>query len=183
MRPTALAPEQPSDRERSITGHHLPGRRTMTRVTQVLFSDVAHPRPRRRKGPYTRAHAGPGILADARDRLRRLATPAGLDMVTPTPMALTKDDVRHVARLANLVLTEEEEARMAGELSQILEYVARLEGLDTTGVAPLAHVHDVACPEREDAVRPSLPAEKAVENAPETDGAAFSVPRIIEEAS
>ncbi len=59
----------------------------------------------------------------------------------------------------------------------------RLESLDTEGVEPLAHVHDVSCPMRDDDARPSLTPAAALKNAPATEGTSIVVPKIIEEAS
>ncbi|RMG12489.1 MAG: Asp-tRNA(Asn)/Glu-tRNA(Gln) amidotransferase subunit GatC [Deltaproteobacteria bacterium] len=96
-------------------------------------------------------------------------------------MALSLDEVRAVARLARLALSDEEAERMRGELAQILEWMARLDAVDTEGVLPLAHVHALACPLREDRVEGSLGAEAAVAGAPAREGTAFSVPRVLGE--
>ena len=94
-------------------------------------------------------------------------------------MSIPPDQVKHVAKLARLALSEGELARFGGQLSSILDYVAVLGKVDVTGVEPLAHalpVHNVL---REDVVTPSLPIEKTLQNAPETDGPFFKVPKVI----
>jgi aspartyl-tRNA(Asn)/glutamyl-tRNA(Gln) amidotransferase subunit C len=92
---------------------------------------------------------------------------------------IDRAEVRRIAALAHLALSEEEEARLAGELSQILSYVEKLKELDTEGVEPTSAVSARAV-FREDVVQPSLPAERAVANAPASVGTAFSVPKILE---
>lgn len=100
-------------------------------------------------------------------------------------------DVRRVAELAHLELTAEEEPRMARDLNAILDYVAQLAELDTSSVAPMAQVSEVLAastettPEklsvlRDDLPRPSLPRDRVIASAPETDGACFKVPKVIE---
>jgi len=97
-------------------------------------------------------------------------------------VAIDRAQVRHVARLARLALSEDEEERFAAQLGHVLEYVERLQGVDVAGVEPLAFAGDAAAglPLREDTPRPSLPRDKVLAQAPEADGQAFRVPRIIE---
>ncbi len=97
-------------------------------------------------------------------------------------MPLSVDDVRHIAALARLQLTPEEEPRMAAQLSAILDYVRQLEELDVSGVEPMTHALAAGedTPLREDEVLPSLPPEQALANAPAREGTTFKVPRIIE---
>ena len=96
-------------------------------------------------------------------------------------MAIDRAQVRHVARLARLALSPEEEERYAAQLQHVLEYIERLMAVDIAGVEPLSFAGDVsAMPLRDDVVQPSLPREKVLEEAPEHDGQAFVVPRIIE---
>jgi aspartyl-tRNA(Asn)/glutamyl-tRNA(Gln) amidotransferase subunit C len=96
-------------------------------------------------------------------------------------MQISKQEVEHVARLARLELTEAEKEAFSKQLSSILAYVEKLKGLNTEGVEPTATVLDQANVFREDKSRPSLPVEKALANAPESEGGHFSVPRILEE--
>lgn len=93
---------------------------------------------------------------------------------------ITREEVESVAALARLALDEGQLAQVAGELEALLDYVALLEGVDTEGVPPTSHVLPLATPLREDADIEALPAELALANAPERDGTAFVVPRVIE---
>jgi len=96
---------------------------------------------------------------------------------------VTVEDVERVAELANVELTPEESGRMLRDLNAILDYVAELNELDTEGVEPLAQVSElsaVATALRRDEVRPSLDRAAVMSQAPETDGAFFKVPKVIE---
>lgn len=97
-------------------------------------------------------------------------------------MAIDRAQVRHVARLARLALSPDEEERLAAQLGHVLEYIERLSAVDVAGVEPLGFAGDTAAalPLREDEPRPSLAREKVLEQAPQADGQAFVVPRIIE---
>jgi aspartyl-tRNA(Asn)/glutamyl-tRNA(Gln) amidotransferase subunit C len=97
-------------------------------------------------------------------------------------VAIDRAQVRHVARLARLSLSPEEEERFAAQLGKVLEYIERLQAVDVSGVEPLSFAGDAkaSAPLREDAPRPSLPREKVLAQAPQQDGKAFLVPRIIE---
>ncbi len=94
-------------------------------------------------------------------------------------MKITLEEVRRVAALARLELSEAEVGRMTGQLDAILSYVAKLDEIETTGVAVTTHSQAVVNAFREDEVRPSLPRERALANAPEQNGEAFVVPRVI----
>jgi aspartyl/glutamyl-tRNA(Asn/Gln) amidotransferase, C subunit len=94
-------------------------------------------------------------------------------------MRITKDEVRHVAELARLNLSDAEEDRMTDQLNAILTYVTKLDELDTTGVAVTTHTQPVTNAFREDIVCPSLPREKGLANGPKQNGESFVVPRII----
>jgi aspartyl-tRNA(Asn)/glutamyl-tRNA(Gln) amidotransferase subunit C len=89
---------------------------------------------------------------------------------------IDRDQVLHVARLARLKLTDEEVERMSGELSAILEHVEKIGELDLEGVEPTSHVVPLENVLRADEPRPSLPRERALEQAPDTDGVGFRVP-------
>ena len=89
---------------------------------------------------------------------------------------IDRDQVLHVARLSRLALTEEELERMPGELSKILEHVEKMGELDLEDVEPTSHVVELQNVLREDVPRPSLPREKALEQAPDSDEAGFRVP-------
>ena len=83
-----------------------------------------------------------------------------------SPAMIDRDQVLHVARLARLRLSDEEVERMAGELSTILEHIERIDELDLEGVEPTSHVVELENVLREDEPRPSLPRERALEQAP-----------------
>jgi aspartyl-tRNA(Asn)/glutamyl-tRNA(Gln) amidotransferase subunit C len=111
-------------------------------------------------------------------------------------MKVTDKDVAYVADLANLDLTPDERTRMLRNLNSILDYMDRLNELDTSHVEPMAQVSNrsgvsestqgsarFAYAYRDDVVeglRPSLPHEEAMQNAPDTDGTFFKVPKVIE---
>ena len=95
-------------------------------------------------------------------------------------MEITKADVEHVAKLARLEITETERDAFSKQLSAILTYVEKLKALDTSGVEPTATVLEQTNVFREDKARPSLPVEKALANAPESESGHFRVPRILE---
>jgi aspartyl-tRNA(Asn)/glutamyl-tRNA(Gln) amidotransferase subunit C len=89
---------------------------------------------------------------------------------------IDRDQVLHVAKLARLRLDDAELERMAGELSVIIEHVERINELDLDDVEPTSHVVGLENVLRPDEPRPSLPRERALEQAPDTDGAGFRVP-------
>ena len=95
-------------------------------------------------------------------------------------MKLTPEQVRHVANLARLELSAEEEARYGTQLSAILDAVEKLGALDTSAVEPTSHASLGESLLREDASRPSLPPEKSLANAPSKVGTSFAVPKILE---
>ena len=89
---------------------------------------------------------------------------------------IDREQVLHVARLARLGLDEEEVDRMAGELSGILEHVDRISALDLEGVEPTSHVVALENVLRADEPTPSLPRERALDQAPDPVDGAFRVP-------
>ena len=95
-------------------------------------------------------------------------------------MKITPELVQHVAQLARLDLEPDEAAKMQSQLADILGYIGLLDELDLSDVPPTSHVIDIANVMREDKMKPSLPVEKGLANAPEKEGTAFKVPRIIE---
>ncbi|HEX9637149.1 MAG TPA: Asp-tRNA(Asn)/Glu-tRNA(Gln) amidotransferase subunit GatC [Acidobacteriota bacterium] len=94
-------------------------------------------------------------------------------------MAITREQVEHIARLARLELEPAELDRAARELGSILEYIEQLQALDTRDIEPTAHVLDLVMVSRPDQVHPSLPAEQVLEAAPESGEGHFRVPRIL----
>ena len=111
-------------------------------------------------------------------------------------MKVTEKDVAHVADLANLELSDKERIILLRDLNSILDYVDRLNLLDTTEVPPIAQISDrygidqsksgsdrFAYASREDileGLRKSLPHDVALQNAPESDGTFYKVPKVIE---
>jgi aspartyl-tRNA(Asn)/glutamyl-tRNA(Gln) amidotransferase subunit C len=94
-------------------------------------------------------------------------------------MALTREEVLHVADLARLSLEPAEIELFTRQLNDILAYVQKLQELDTEGVAPLAHVIPVFNVFREDVIRDGLERESALDNAPAREEGSFLVPRVI----
>jgi aspartyl-tRNA(Asn)/glutamyl-tRNA(Gln) amidotransferase subunit C len=96
-------------------------------------------------------------------------------------MALTPQDVDHVATLARLGITDEERARFAQQLSGILEHFRALQELDTEGIPPTAQVLDLRNVMRPDVVRPSWPREEILMNAPRREDGFFKIQAVLEE--
>ena len=94
-------------------------------------------------------------------------------------MALTPETVKQVAGLARLSLAEAEVELFTRQLNDILNYVEKLNELDTTDVPPMAHVLELNNALREDEVQDSLPLEEALANAPDRQRNSFAVPKII----
>ncbi|AIQ14469.1 Asp-tRNA(Asn)/Glu-tRNA(Gln) amidotransferase subunit GatC [Paenibacillus durus] len=95
-------------------------------------------------------------------------------------MSITVKDVQHVAGLARLQLSPEEEAMITEQMNAILQYAEKLSGLDTEGVQPTTHVLHVSNVMREDVVKESLSLEEALLNAPEEEDGQFKVPAVLE---
>ena len=91
--------------------------------------------------------------------------------------------VRKVAKLARLALTDAEIEEFTGQLGAILGYVEKMNELDTAEVEPLAHCLPISNVFRADEVRESLGTEKTLANAPDSDGPFFKVPKILEDSS
>jgi len=101
------------------------------------------------------------------------------------PAKVTEKDVERVAELAHLELTPDETGRMLRDLNAILDYVAELSELDTAGVAPLAQVSELSeaagpSAPRPDKLETSLKRDAVMPQAPESDGAFFKVPKVID---
>ena len=95
-------------------------------------------------------------------------------------MSAAQFDVKYVAHLARLQLTPDEEKKLGAQLGGILGYIEKLKALDVTGVEPTAHAMPMTNVTRPDAVRPSLPHNDALRNAPAKANGLFMVPKIIE---
>jgi len=96
-------------------------------------------------------------------------------------MSLTNEEVRHIARLARLGLTEDEAERFQHQLSDILDYFARLAAVDTERVPPTAYPLDLHNILRDDDPTPPLDPESTLANAPRREGEHFRVRAILEE--
>lgn len=95
-------------------------------------------------------------------------------------MKITADEVKKVAKLAKLTLSDAEIARMATDMDAMLDYVATLEALDTEGIVPTAHAVPMANAFRSDELRPSLEREAVMAAAPKSANGTFRVPKVIE---
>jgi aspartyl-tRNA(Asn)/glutamyl-tRNA(Gln) amidotransferase subunit C len=96
----------------------------------------------------------------------------------PTPR--NDFDVKYVANLARIQLTPEEERKFGAQLQHILGYIEKLRELDVSAVEPTAHAVPLVNVTRKDEVRPSLPHEDALRNAPSKANGLFLVPKIVE---
>lgn len=94
-------------------------------------------------------------------------------------MSISKEKVKHIAKLAHLKLKDEEVESYAKELSSILDYMEKLNELDTTNVEPLTHPSENKNVFREDELEKSVDREDALKNAPQKDDKYFKVPKVI----
>lgn len=94
-------------------------------------------------------------------------------------MSLSEAEVRHVAMLARLALTDEEVAHFRDDLNSILGHIDAIRQLDLDGVEPMTHAVPVTNVTRADVVTPGLPRETALMNAPAAEAGAFVIPRIV----
>ena len=95
-------------------------------------------------------------------------------------MTLAIEDIRRIADLGHLELSDEEAVRMQGELNNIFQMIERIQAVDTKGVEPMPHPHDGAQRLREDIVREINYRENNMKNAPEQAEGHFLVPQVIE---
>jgi aspartyl-tRNA(Asn)/glutamyl-tRNA(Gln) amidotransferase subunit C len=94
-------------------------------------------------------------------------------------MKITKDEVIYVADLARLELSDESVDKFAEQIGEILDYIDKLNTIDTTGVAATSHAISLNNAFREDRVEAHLDRETALSNAPEKEDGAFVVPRVV----
>jgi aspartyl-tRNA(Asn)/glutamyl-tRNA(Gln) amidotransferase subunit C len=97
-------------------------------------------------------------------------------------MAIPRETVLHVAKLARLELSEGEVTRMVRDLGSIIDHVAELSAVDTADVPPTTWVEVERAPFREDAVAPGVPTEQALAEAPRSGAGGFAVPAFVDEA-
>lgn len=95
-------------------------------------------------------------------------------------MASAEFDVKYTAHLARLALTADEEKKLGAQLGNILGYIEKLRELDVTDVEPTAHAVPMMNVTRADEIRPSLPREDALRNAPKQSAGLFIVPKVVE---
>jgi aspartyl-tRNA(Asn)/glutamyl-tRNA(Gln) amidotransferase subunit C len=95
-------------------------------------------------------------------------------------MKIDLDQVRQVAQLARLNLSEELMQKLLSHMNDILLYMDLLNELDTRGVEPTAHVQQIHNAFREDRILPALPREKILQNAPQEERHSFVVPRVVQ---
>lgn len=95
-------------------------------------------------------------------------------------MGISLQDVEHVAKLARLELSDEEKQQFTEQLNAILKYADKLNELDTEQVEPTSHVMKLTNVTREDQVKPSLPIEKVMLNAPDEEDGQIKVPAVLE---
>ncbi|MGL4903891.1 MAG: Asp-tRNA(Asn)/Glu-tRNA(Gln) amidotransferase subunit GatC [Cetobacterium sp.] len=96
-------------------------------------------------------------------------------------MALTKEEVLNVAKLARLEFKEEEIVRFQADLNNILNYIDVLGEVNTDDIEPLVQVHETGVKLREDVIKESLTSEEAMKNAPASEDGALIVPKVIGE--
>jgi len=95
-------------------------------------------------------------------------------------MSLTLEDVSRIAHLARIALSQAELARTRDELNGILDFVAQLQAVDTTGIAPMAHAVDVVQRLREDRVTEADRRDAFLALAPEAEAGLYLVPKVVE---
>ena len=93
---------------------------------------------------------------------------------------INKEGVRHVANLARLEFNEEETQDFTYQLGRILDYIGKLNELDTEDVEPTSHIHPLHNISKPDVVKTSLPRDAVLANAPEAEEGYFGVPRVID---
>lgn len=96
---------------------------------------------------------------------------------------ISPDDVRHVAKLARLELTDDEVSLFAEQLAAVLDHAADIEALDIGDVPPTAHPVPLRNVLRPDEVRPGVDRDEVLEQAPASEDGRFKVPRILDEPS
>ncbi|MCC6345962.1 MAG: Asp-tRNA(Asn)/Glu-tRNA(Gln) amidotransferase subunit GatC [Nitrospirales bacterium] len=95
-------------------------------------------------------------------------------------MKINREDVRHIATLSRLQVSEEDLDTFSSQLSTIVEYIEQLNRLDAGGVEPTSHVLPLQNVMRDDLPSPSLPREEVLRNTPDSTGKFYRVPKIIE---
>jgi aspartyl-tRNA(Asn)/glutamyl-tRNA(Gln) amidotransferase subunit C len=94
-------------------------------------------------------------------------------------MKIGPREVENVARLARLMVSDDDVQRLSEQLNAILQYMDKLDALDTGGIEPMAHALALETPYREDEIQPSLNSEEALANAPWREDSFFKVPKVF----
>jgi aspartyl-tRNA(Asn)/glutamyl-tRNA(Gln) amidotransferase subunit C len=94
-------------------------------------------------------------------------------------MSVTVNDVEHIAHLAKLEFSEDEKEKLTHQMNEILQHMEKLNELDTSKIEPLSQVVETENVFREDVVKPSIPTEEALKNAPDKTDEHFKVPKVI----
>ena len=96
---------------------------------------------------------------------------------------ITETDVRHVAKLSRLALSDDEIATFTRQLEQVMQHIDKLKSVDIEGVEPMVHAHEQTNVLRDDVEQPGLSVEQALHNAPQRDDPFFKVPKVLGEGS
>jgi aspartyl-tRNA(Asn)/glutamyl-tRNA(Gln) amidotransferase subunit C len=100
-----------------------------------------------------------------------------------TEPIISEAEVRHAAKLSRLNLSDEQIRIYTGQLEAVLEYVKKLDELDTKGIEPTAHAVPLQNVFRKDEARPGIGVEKVLQNAPDAEMPFFKVPKVLEDSS
>ena len=95
-------------------------------------------------------------------------------------MSISKEEVKHIAKLSRLSFNDEQLEKTAVELSAIVDFANELSNVDVAGVMPTAHILDIKNVFRKDVVKPSFDREKILQNAPTKEAGCISVPKVVE---
>ena len=95
-------------------------------------------------------------------------------------MSISKEEVKHIAKLSKLNLTEQELDKYTNDLSDIVNFANELSNIDVDGIKPTAHILDIKNVFRKDEVQPSYDREQLLKNAPSKDAGCISVPKVVE---
>lgn len=128
---------------------------------------------------FARGVCAKAVLIDSLDEDLPMAGSNFKRTISEMNEKISREEVRHVATLARLELTEEEETRLTEQMNNILNYMDKLNELDTAGISPTTHAIQLQNVFRTDQVLPSLDRKEALANAPRSDGTNFVVPKVF----
>ncbi len=95
-------------------------------------------------------------------------------------MSVSKEEVKHIANLSRLILTDEELEKYTHDLSSIVDFANELSSIDVENVKPTAHILDIKNVFRKDVEQPSFDRDEILKNAPSKDAGCISVPKVVE---